>query len=411
MTRIVMKFGGTSAANPANLRICAQRVAEEVAKGHQVAVAVSAPAGMTDDLTGRIAEFDQQNKSLDEADLILSAGEQINAGLMAMALRELGLEARSWTGWQAGFITDDNHGQARIRAAETHALCASLDAGQIAVLTGFQGVTKAGRVTTFGRGGTDLSAVALAHAIGAERCDIYTDVTGVFTADPRIVPTAKHIASLTPIEMLEMASNGAKVLHTRSVELALGKDVSLRVLSTFTPGPGTQIKLDENAEGLESNPVNGVTYSRDQSRIALFGLQSGPQIATMLFSALAQNRITVDMMMQSPAQQKDHVNLVFATSRADHQPACMLLRQPKFSNLYDRLDAVRRMAKVSVIGLGLRSQQGMAHTFFAALSAADILMDAVATSEIRISVLIADADVERAVQALHFAFGLDRAAR
>ncbi len=408
MARIVMKFGGTSTANTETLRVCAARVAEEVLAGHQVAVVVSAPAGMTDDLTARINEFDPNHHHLDEADLVLSSGEQINAGLLAMALRQLGHSARSWTGWQSGFITDGNHGQARLSETKSQDLIASLEQGHVAVLTGFQGISEAGRITTLGRGGSDVSAVALATAINADRCDIYTDVTGVFTADPRMVTEAKRIDVLSSEEMLEMASSGAKVLHTRSVELALSEDVPLRVLSTFEPGPGTSIKPGRQMAGLETHLASGVTYSRDQSRISLYGLQSQAGLITQIFGAMTEAKINVDMIVQSPTLHRDRTNLIFATSRGDHEAALAVLRRLAITLMYQRLEVSPIMAKVSIIGLGLRSQAGMAHTFFNALSKAGIAMDAVATSELRISALITENLVEQAVRALHFAFDLDR---
>ncbi len=408
MARIVMKFGGTSMADHAKLQICAGIIAEQAKKGHQVAVVVSAPAGMTNDLTARIAQITGKDHRSDEADVILSSGEQINAGLLALTLRELGFKARSWTGWQAGFITDDNHGHARLSDARSHDLCKSLDDGAIAVLTGFQGVTENGRITTLGRGGSDLSAVALATAIAADRCDIYTDVEGVFTTDPRIEDKAQRIAHLSAESALEMASNGAKVLHSRSVELALSEKMPLRVLSTFVPGPGTHIDAQTELGGLETHLASGVTYSRDEARIALIGLDRKPEVTASIFKKLAQNRINVDMIVQSPARQGGKTNLVFATNRIDHGLAVQLLRKPEFAELYQSIEPVHAMAKVSVIGLGMRSQVGMAQIFFEALLDAKIIMDAMSTSELRISALIDEADIERAVRALHFAYGLDQ---
>ncbi|VAV99268.1 Aspartokinase, partial [hydrothermal vent metagenome] len=249
---------------------------------------------------------------------------------------------------------------------------------------------------------------ALASALAATRCDIYTDVQGVFSADPAIVPTAKLLTSISAAEMLEMATSGAKVLHGRSVELAMAKNLPVRVLSSFAPGEGTLITPENDGPGLETHLVSGVTYSRDESRISLFELDASPDIASLLFSALAEQQINVDMMVQSTSGTADSNTLVFATARNHHQAAIDLLQQPKIARYYQRMETAKTMAKVSVIGLGLRSQTGMARIFFAALQKADIVMDVVATSELRISALIDETHVEPAVQALHFAYGLDR---
>jgi aspartate kinase len=259
MTRIVMKFGATSMADTANLQICATRIAEAAAKGHEIAVVVSAPAGMTNALQERIADITPKGTQSEEADLVLSSGEQINAGLLALELKERGLSARSWTGWQAGIITEAKPGRARIIRAETQKLVQSLQGGNIAILTGFQGVDEQGRITTLGRGGSDVSAVALAAAIQATRCDIYTDVQGVYSADPGMVERARRIDHLTPELALEMASSGARVLHSRSVELALSEHMPIRVLSTFVPGPGTKIEQIPPEQQMETHLVSGVT--------------------------------------------------------------------------------------------------------------------------------------------------------
>ncbi|MCF6292402.1 MAG: aspartate kinase [Robiginitomaculum sp.] len=403
MARIVMKFGGTSSANTDALRLCAKHVARQLNSGDEVAVVISAPSGMTAELSKKISEVDEKSKHLDETDLILSSGEQINAGLLVIILREMGLKARSWNGWQAGLITDDNHGEARIIEARTGDLCDSLKAGEVAVMTGFQGVTKECRITTLGRGGSDVSAVALATAIQADRCDIYTDVAGVFTADPAIEKNAKLIPELSPEEMLELASSGTKVLHSRSVELAMSEQMPLRVLSTFKAGSGTVI-----AKGLETHLVSGVTYSRDVSQISLMGLAGGIDSMQQLFSALAKKKINIDLVVQSSTRQTGLSNLVFATSKLDHDRALSVVRSDGLSGLYQNLNSVQEMTKVSVVGLGLRSQSGMLEIFFRALAEANIAMHAVATSELRISALMPEHMIESAVKALHFAYGLDK---
>jgi aspartate kinase len=358
---------------------------------------------MTAKLSKRISDIDKKSIHLDEADLILSSGEQINAGLLVIILREMGFKARSWLGWQAGFITDDNHGEARLIEARTGELCGNLKAGEVAVMAGFQGVNEKGRITTLGRGGSDVSAVALAVAIRADRCDIYTDVTGVFTADPAIEKNAKLIPELSPEEMLELASSGTKVLHSRSVELAMSEQMPLRVLSTFKSGEGTII-----AKGLETHLVSGVTYSRDESQISLMGLTGGIESMQPVLSALAEKKINIDLVVQSSTRQTNLSNLVFATSRSNHGQALNVVRSDILSGLYQSLNSIQEMARVSVIGLGLRSQSGMAEIFFRALADADISMHAVATSELRISALIPEHMIESAVRALHFAYGLDK---
>lgn len=404
MARIVMKFGGTSTADTQALMACIAHIGRERAKGNEVAVVVSAPAGMTDHLLTRIGEVTGDAPDHAESDLVLAAGEQVNAGLMALLLQREGIPARSFTGWQAGFITDNAHGAARIDTAHVDDLVNWLPHG-VAVLTGFQGMTAQGRVTTLGRGGSDVSAVALAAAVKADRCDIFTDVDGVYTADPRIVPNAAMLDELGAEEALEMASSGAKVLHSRAVELALSESVPLRVLSTFGAGHGTDI-----VPGLETHLVSGVTYSRDAARLALFGLNADPQTLSELFAALAAEHVTADLVVRGAERVAHAASLVFSTSRSDLVKAVNVLEAHRAQLGDARLEVREKVAKISVIGLGLRSQARLTHTFFAVLSRENIHMDAMATSELRISALIAEDDLERAVRALHFAYELDKPA-
>lgn len=402
MARIVMKFGGTSTADAQALTACVSHIGRERANGNEVAVVVSAPAGMTDHFVTRIKEAGGDKPDRAEADLVLSAGEQVNAGLLALMLQSEGLAARSFTGWQAGFVTDNVHGAARIDTAHVDDLVNYLQTG-VAVLTGFQGISPNGRITTLGRGGSDVSAVALAAAIKADRCEIYTDVDGVYTSDPRMVPSAALLGELGAEEALEMASSGAKVLHARAVELALSVSMPLRVLSTFGAGKGTDI-----VPGLETHLVSGVTYSRDAARLALFGLDAAPATLAALFAALAAEDVAADLVVRGAERVAHEASLVFSTSRRDLTKAVQVVEAHHEEAGEARLETREKVAKVSVIGLGLRSQAKLTHTFFEVLSRENIHMDALATSELRISALIAEDDLETAVRALHFAYELDK---
>ncbi len=409
MTRLVMKFGGTSSADPSRLEACAALIAERQKEGASIAVVVSAPAGMTDRLERDVGTADPDGQWVDEGDAVLAAGEQINAALLAMALRRLGLRARSYTGWQVGMLTDGAHGAAKIQSIETKALTQTIDGGTIAVVAGFQGLGPDGRITTLGRGGSDLSAVALAAALQAQACEIYTDVEGVYSADPRMVPTAKPIARLSYEELLEMASQGTKVMQSRSVELAMAKNVTLRILSSFegtVPQGGTTIGTNA---ALERATVCAISYSRDETRIMVHRLPAGSEALTRVFAVLAEAGIQVDLIVQSPGNHVNESTLVFSLRRGDAQQALSLLTDPCHKLALDEVSLDPDMAKVSVIGIGLRSQTRMAHTMFETLCAHDIAIGAVATSETRISALIPAVDVEMAVRALHQAFGLDQA--
>jgi len=409
-----MKFGGTSVADLERIRRVARLVAAEVAAGRRVAVVVSAMAGKTNELVawtdGAGAAAQGLEPSDDEYDVVVASGEQVTAGLLAMTLRNMGLPARSWMGWQIPIIADDAHGRSRIEDIPPEKLGAAMDTGEIAVIAGFQGVTRDGRIATLGRGGSDTSAVAIAAAVGGA-CDIYTDVDGVYTTDPRIESKARKLAKISYEEMLEMASLGAKVLQTRSVELAMAYKVPVRVLSSFVepgeaPGQGT-IVCDEE-EIVEKRIVSGVAYSRDEAKISLFGLPDHPGVSSMIFGALADANVNVDMIVQSHARTVGAANMEFTVGRRDAQRAVEIMRgvQPQVG--FEDVQVNEDVAKVSVIGVGMRSHAGVAKSMFSALAEKGVNIQVISTSEIKISVLIDAAYTELAVRALHAAYGLDQ---
>ena len=380
-----------------------------------MAVIVSAMAGETNKLVGyargAAGEDIHGDNFDDEYDVIVSSGEQVTSGLLALALRKRGLKARSWLGWQLAMKTSSAHGKARIMGFENSGLADAVDAGEIAVIAGFQGVTDEGRVSTLGRGGSDTSAVAVAAALEAGCCDIYTDVDGVYTTDPRIVPQARRLEKVSYEEMLEMASLGAKVLQTRSVELAMNHQVPIRVLSSFTqPGDddaGTLVCSED--EILEKQVVNGVTYSRDEAKVTLYGVEDRPGVSSRIFSLLAKAGVNVDMIVQAAARGPERANMVFTCTTADSTVAQQVLTEHRSEIGFDDLTVDRDVAKVSVIGVGMKSHTGVAGTMFHALYQKGINIDVISTSEIKISVLIDAAYTELAVRALHTAFGLDAA--
>jgi len=411
-----MKFGGTSVADPERIARVARLVAAEARKGHEIAVVVSAMAGKTNELVawtdaaGPPADGIALND--DEYDVVVASGEQVTAGLLALTLRAQGMQARSWMGWQIPIIADDAHGRARIEAVEADALGAAIDGGQIAVIAGFQGVTKDGRIATLGRGGSDTSAVAIAAALKAIRCDIYTDVDGVYTTDPRIEQRARRLAKISYEEMLEMASLGAKVLQTRSVELAMSQRVTVRVLSSFVePGDmsdttGT-IVCDEE-EIVEKRIVSGVAYSRDEAKISLLGLPDHPGVSSKIFSKLGDANVNVDMIVQSRARTSETANMTFTVGKRDAARSMDLIRSLQTEVGFEHAEVDEDVAKVSVIGVGMRSHTGVAKTMFGALADKGVNIQVISTSEIKISVLIEAAYTELAVRALHAAYGLDQ---
>ena len=415
MSRLVMKFGGTSVADLERIRRVARLVNAEVQAGHRVAVVVSAMAGKTNELVawtdGSGAAAQGLKPSDDEYDVVVASGEQVTAGLLAMTLRNMGLPARSWLGWQIPIVADDAHGRARIDDVPPEKLAAALDAGEIAVVAGFQGVTRDGRIATLGRGGSDTSAVAIAAALKAERCDIYTDVDGVYTTDPRIESKARRLAKISYEEMLEMASLGAKVLQTRSVELAMSQRVPVRVLSSFVepgeaPGQGT-IVCDEE-EIVEKRIVSGVAYSRDEAKVSLFGLPDHPGVSSTIFGRLADANVNVDMIVQSHARTADTANMEFTVGKRDAARAMEIINALKAEIGFEHAACDEEVAKVSVIGVGMRSHAGVAKTMFKALADKGVNIQVISTSEIKISVLIDAAYTELAVRALHAAYGLDQ---
>jgi aspartate kinase len=414
VSRLVMKFGGTSVADLERIRRVGRLVAAEVAAGHQVAVVVSAMAGKTNELVawtdGAGPAAEGLPPSDDEYDVVVASGEQVTAGLLAMTLRNMDLPARSWMGWQIPIIADDAHGKARIDDIPPEKLGAALDAGEIAVIAGFQGVTRDNRIATLGRGGSDTSAVAIAAALGAA-CDIYTDVDGVYTTDPRIEQKARKLAKVSYEEMLEMASLGAKVLQTRSVELAMAYHVPVRVLSSFVepgeaPGQGT-IVCDEE-EIVEKRIVSGVAYSRDEAKISLFGLPDHPGVSSTIFGALADANVNVDMIVQSKARAADVANMEFTVGKRDAQRAVEIVRSVQGQVGFEGVAVNDDVAKVSVIGVGMRSHTGVAKLMFEALASKGVNIQVISTSEIKISVLIDAAYTELAVRALHAAYGLEQ---
>ena len=404
MARVVQKFGGTSVADVECIRNAALKVKAEVDAGKEVAVVVSAMAGVTNQLVKYVSSMSSMHDAR-EYDVVVSAGEQITTGLMALALQEIGVTVRSWLGWQLPIRTDDAHSRARIMEIETDAVEERLRDGQVAVMPGFQGLSGNNRVTTLGRGGSDTSAVALAAALNADRCDIYTDVDGVYTSDPRIVVKAQKLDKITYEEMLEMASQGAKVLQTRSVEMAMNHGVRLYVRSTFADGEGTLV-CDED-EILEHQVVSGIAYSRDEAKITLVQVPDRPGVAAGIFGPLADENVNVDMIVQSTAADGALTDITFTVAEIDFDRATKLLgelqKEIGFASVISDSDVV----KVSVIGVGMRSHAGVAQLMFKTLSEKGINVQVISTSEIKISVLIAEEYAELALRALHTAYGLD----
>jgi aspartate kinase len=413
MRRTVLKFGGTSVADLERIAHVADIVAARAGEGERLAVVVSAMAGETNKLIGyargAAGEHERLEHFEDEYDVVVSSGEQVTAGLLALALRRRGHRARSWLGWQLQMRTDTDHGRARILGFEDSGLPEAVDSGEIAVIAGFQGVTAHGRIATLGRGGSDTSAVAVAAALGAACCDIYTDVDGVYTTDPRIVSKAQRLERISYEEMLEMASLGAKVLQTRSVELAMNQEVPIRVLSSFiahnTPNPGTLVCSED--EIVEKQVVSGVAYSRDEAKVTLYGVADKPGVSARIFSLLAAGGVNVDMIVQANARGEGVANMVFTCTDRDSQVAEETLKAQREDIEFERIEVARDVAKVSIIGVGMKSHTGVAETMFRALYEKGINIDVIATSEIKISVLIEAAYTELAVRALHTAFDLD----
>ena len=405
MSIIVQKFGGTSVADVARIREVARHVEKEVKIGNQVVVVVSAMAGTTNQLVDWVSEVNTCH-DFEEYDVILSTGEQVTSGLLALSLQNIGIKARSWMSWQIPLETDSTHGKARIIDIDTEVIKKSLQSGSVAVIPGFQGISSKNKITTLGRGGSDTTAVALAAALKAMRCDIYTDVDGVYTTDPRIVPDAQKIANITYEEMLEMASQGAKVLQTRSVALAMRYNVSLQVRSSFENIPGTMV-LNED-EILEQETITGIAYSPDEAKITLRGVKDRPGVAGSIFGSLADTAINVDMIVQNVSENGQTTDLTFTVGKTDIEPAVNVLNRLKGEIEFAEIVADPKVSKISVIGVGMRSQPGVAKTMFSTLADKGINIQVISTSEIKVSVLISVEYTELAVRALHSAFGLDK---
>ena len=414
MARIVMKFGGTSMAGIERIRNVAKRVKEEVDAGHEVAVVVSAMSGETDRLVGFCREasplYDPR-----EYDVVVSSGEQVTSGLLAIVLQSIGCKARSWLGWQLPIGTSDAHASARIGTIDAVTLGAAMSTGEVAVIPGFQGVTAEGRVTTLGRGGSDTSAVAIAAAMKADRCDIYTDVDGVYTTDPRIVPRARKLSKVTYEEMLELASVGAKVLQTRSVGLAMKEKVRVRVLSSFDDSRdedghrGTLIVgEDEIEEGsMERQLITGIAHDKNEAKITIVAVPDRPGAVATIFSPLADASINVDMIVQNVAHDQGATDVTFTVPKAELARALDVLEKERGTIGYARIIHDTAVTKISVVGVGMRSHAGVAAQMFKSLADRGINILAITTSEIKVSVLIHEDYTELAVRVLHTAYGLD----
>ena len=405
MARIVMKFGGTSVADLDRIRNVAARVKREVDAGNETAVVVSAMAGVTNQLVAWCQALSPLHDAR-EYDTVVATGEQVTAGLTAIALQEIGVDARSWQGWQIPIATDGAHGTARIDRIEGAELIRRMQAGQVPVVAGFQGIGPDHRVTTLGRGGSDTSAVALAAALHADRCDIYTDVDGIYTTDPRIVAKARKLDKIAYEEMLELASVGAKVLQTRSVELAMKERVRVQVLSSFQDVPGSLV-VDED-EIVEKAVVAGIAYSRDEAKLTVRHVPDRPGIAAAMFGALAAASVNVDMIVQNVSAEGT-TDMTFTLGRSDLPRARKVLDENRGIIGFSELLADSDVAKISVVGVGMRSHAGVANTMFRTLAEKGINIQVISTSEIKVSVLIGAEYTELAVRALHSAYGLDAA--
>ncbi len=405
MARIVMKFGGTSVADLDRIRNVAGRVQREVQAGNQVAVVVSAMSGVTNQLVAWCQALSPLYDAR-EYDAVVATGEQVTSGLLAIALQTLGVESRSWAGWQIPLRTDAAHGRARIEAVEGAALLDSMARGEVPVVAGFQGVGPGERISTLGRGGSDTSAVALAAALKADRCDIYTDVDGVYTTDPRITAKARKLDKIAYEEMLELASVGAKVLQTRSVELAMKERVRVQVLSSFEDKPGTLV-VDED-EIVEQAIVAGIAYSRDEAKITLRHVPDRPGVAAAIFGPLSAANVNVDMIVQNISAD-GLTDMTFTVGRADLPRAQQILADNAAAIGSSTVVTDPDVAKISVVGVGMRSHAGVANTMFATLAGKAINIQVISTSEIKVSVLIGAEYTELAVRALHTAYGLDAA--
>jgi aspartate kinase len=404
MARIVQKFGGTSVGSVERIKAVAQKVKATVDDGHEVAVVVSAMSGATNQLVTWAKECGAFHDAR-EYDTVVATGEQVTIGLLAIALQDIGVDARSWLGWQIPVHTDDAHGAARIESIDTTKITDRMAKGQVAVVAGFQGIGPDHRITTLGRGGSDTSAVALAAALNADRCDIFTDVDGVYTCDPRVVPKAQKLNHITFEEMLEMASGGAKVLQTRSVAMAMRHKVKLQVLSSFEDLPGTMVVEEE--PDMEKNSVSGIAFSLDEAKVTLVAIEDSPGIAATVFGALADAHINVDMIVQTAASEPGKTDITFSVPETDLERTRKVLNDVRKIITCADMITSSDICKISVVGVAMRSQPGVAKTMFETLADKGINIEVISTSEIKISVLIASDYKELAVRSLHSAFGLD----
>ncbi|MGE3623979.1 MAG: aspartate kinase [Bdellovibrionales bacterium] len=406
---LVLKFGGTSVGDIDRVKNAASKVAAEVQKGHKVAVVVSAMAGVTDQLIGycrAIAPLYDRR----EHDAIVSSGEQVTAGLMALALQQRGITARSWQGWQVPLRTDSTFSKARITEIEASNLRQRIENGEVGVMAGFQGIADDGSITTLGRGGSDTSAVALAIALKADRCDIYTDVDGVYTTDPRIVTKAHKLPRISYEEMLELASLGAKVLQTRSVELAMRYRMPVQVLSTFENAVGSELPGTLVTDGdptMEQNYVTGIAYTRDEAKISLVKVADRPGIAAAVFGPLARAGINVDMIVQTASEDGKETDITFTVTKADLERTRQVLDSEREKIGFTKILASGDVSKISLVGAGMRSHPGVAAMMFETLAEKKINIEVIETSEINVSVLIPEEYTELALRALHTAYGLD----
>jgi len=400
MSLIVQKFGGSSVADAERLRNVARIITDTYKKGHSVVAVLSAQGDTTDDLIEKAAEINP-NASRREMDMLLSTGEQISCSLCAMAIEGMGFPVVSLTGWQAGFRTNSGYGNARIKRVNTDRVKRELDKRRIVIVTGFQGINKYDDITTLGRGGSDTSAVALAAVLHADLCQIYTDVDGVYTADPRLVPGARKLSAITYDEMLELATSGAQVLHNRSVEMAKRYNVNLEVLSSFSGKPGTKVK--EVVKTMEKSYISGVAKDKNIARFALVGLEDTPGIAFKIFSLLAKNNINVDIILQSIGRSATK-DISFTVAKGDMDRVRQVLEDNRDNIRFDHIDVNDNIAKVSIVGAGMINNPGVAATMFEALFGAGININMISTSEIKVSVLVDEEEADRAVRVIHGKF-------
>lgn len=405
MSLIVQKFGGTSVGTTEKIKAVADKIVHFRDQGHDMVVVVSAMSGETNRLLGLAGEM-QSHPDPREMDVLVSTGEQVTIALLCMALKDLGQDARSYTGGQVRILTDNAHTKARIQDIDVENMRADLGAGRVVVVAGFQGVDDVGNITTLGRGGSDTTGVALAAALKADECQIYTDVDGVYTTDPRMVDGARRLDRITFEEMIEMASLGSKVLQIRAVEFAGKYNVPLRVLSSFQDGPGTLITLDKDNDSMEQPVVSGIAFNRDEAKISILGVPDAPGVASKVLAPVGDANVEIDVIVQNVAADNT-ADLTFTVNRSDMAKAKKVVDQVAAELGAREVIADDKIAKISIVGVGMRSHAGVASTMFKTLAAENINIQMITTSEIKISVIIAEKYLELAVRALHSAFGLD----